>query len=120
MGAKNILEEKSMDFAVRIVKLFGYLQETKHEFIMSKQIMRSGTSIGANIAEAQGAQSDADFVARLHIALKECNETIYWLKLLGRTEYLSTPEYDSLINDANELKALLVSILKSTKSRLNS
>ncbi len=116
----NVLENKSLDFAVRIVKLFGYLQDTKHEFIMSKQIMRSGTSIGANVAEAQGAQSDADFVARLHIALKECNETIYWLKLLERTDYLSASECPSLNQDINELKALLTSILKSTKSRINS
>ena len=110
----NILYNKSLDFAVRIVNLYSCLKE-RGEYIMSKQVMRSGTSIGANITEALDAQSDLDFISKLSIALKECKETRYWLILLKRVEYLSHPEHASLDQDASELNALLVSIIKSKK-----
>lgn len=115
---ENIIVDKSEDFAVRIVKLYKLLQMERKEFIMSKQLIRCGTSIGANIAEAQEAQSDTDFIAKLYISLKECSETRYWLKLLCRTEYLSENEYSSIQNDASELNALLVSIIKSKKQNI--
>ena len=115
---ENIIVDKSEDFAVRIVKLYQLLQMERKEFIMSKQLIRCGTSIGANIAEAQEAQNDTDFIAKLYISLKECSETRYWLKLLCRTEYLSENEYSSIQNDASELNALLVSIIKSKKQNI--
>ncbi|MDE6192056.1 MAG: four helix bundle protein [Muribaculum sp.] len=115
---ENIVVEKSEDFAVRIVKLYKLLQSERKEFIMSKQLIRCGTSIGANIAEAQEAQSDTDFIAKLYISLKECSETLYWLRLLCRTGYLSENEYSSVQNDASELKALLTAIIKSKKTKL--
>lgn len=110
----NIIEEKSFDFAVRIVKLYQYLTDNKKEYVMSKQLLRSGTSIGANIAESQKAQTRPDFNLKLNIALKEANETYYWIKLIFRTEYLTEKEYESLSNDINEIVALLVSICKKT------
>lgn len=115
---ENIIVDKSEDFAVRIVRLFKLLQSERKEFIMSKQLIRCGTSIGANIAEAQEAQSDTDFVAKLYISLKECSETRYWLRLLSRTEYISENEYISMLNDTTELKALLTAIIKSKKQNM--
>lgn len=115
---ENILADKALDFAVRAVSLFRHLTDNKKEFIISKQIMRSGTSIGANIAEAQGAQSTADFIARLHIALKECYETLFWIKLLHRTELLTDKEAKSLKKDLSEITALLVAIIKSAKQQM--
>ena len=88
LRSKSIVYEKAFDFAVRIVNLYKYLCKEKHEYIMSKQLMRSGTSIGANISEALEGQSRKDFVAKLQISLKEANESRYWIKLLGRTDYL--------------------------------
>lgn len=114
----NAIVDKSEDFAVRIVRLYKFLREKKHEHIMSKQLMRSGTSIGANVAEAHNAQSDNDFVSKLSIALKECNETKYWTKLLWRTEYINEQQYNSLETDLSELYALLTSIIKSMKNKL--
>ena len=115
----NAVENKSLDFAVRMVNLYKYLTEEHKEYVLSKQILRSGTGIGANIAEAQGCQSDADFIAKMHISLKECSETCYWLNLLEKTNYLSDAQAESLNTDANELKALLVSIIKATKARIS-
>lgn len=115
----NAVVEKSEDLAVRIVNLYKYLRTKKREHIMSKQLMRSGTSIGANVAEAHNAQSDADFIAKLHIAIKECNESRYWAKLLWRTDYLSEREFQSLNNDLNEVYAILTSIIKKVKSRIS-
>lgn len=112
----NAIVDKSLDFAVRIVKLYSHLKDKKQEFVMSKQLLRCGTSIGANVAEAQEAQTTADFLSKLYIALKECSETRYWLKLLNKTEFLSSTEYDSMENDASQLYAILMSIIKSTKS----
>ena len=108
-------EKKSFLFAVRIVKLCKHLMENKKEFILSKQLLRSGTSIGANIAESQQAQSRADFISKLCIALKEASETNYWLRLLHATDYLSDAEYTSIIDDCQELEKMLTSIIKSSK-----
>ena len=113
----NIIEVNSFQFAVRIVNLYKYLCSEKKEYTLSKQVMRSATSIGANISESQQAQSRPDFIAKLSIALKETSETKYWLRLLHATEYLSDNEFDSLFADCVELEKLLVSILKTSKQR---
>ena len=112
----NIIETKSFDFAVRIVNLYKYLTETKKEFVLSKQLLRSGTSIGANISEAECGQSKADFYAKMSIALKEANETYYWLKLLYQTEYLNQKQFESIENNIKEIIALLTSICKSSQN----
>ncbi|MBE7047544.1 MAG: four helix bundle protein [Ruminococcaceae bacterium] len=112
---ENIIETKSFDFAVRIVNLYKYLTDTKKEFIISKQLLRSGTSIGANVAEAEQAQSRPDFISKMNIALKETSETKYWIKLLQATKYLSMEENSSIYADCVELEKLLVSIIKSSK-----
>ena len=113
------VEHKSFLFSVRIVKLARYLQEEKKEYILSKQLIRSGTSIGANIVEAQQAQSRADFISKLSIALKEASETNYWLRLLNATEYLSESEFSSIIVDCKELEKILTSIIKTTRNTPN-
>ena len=110
----NIIEAKSFSFAIRIVHLCKHLTEEKREFILSKQLLRSGTSIGANVAEAQKAQTKPDFNAKMNIALKEASETQYWLKLLYKTEYLTEKEFASIETDINEIVAILVSICKQT------
>ena len=111
----NVIEEKSFAFAVRIVNLCRYLRETKSEFVLSKQLLRSGTSIGANVAEAQQAQSTLDFVSKMSISLKEASETKYWIKLLFAANYLTESESTSILNDCIELEKILVSIIKSSK-----
>lgn len=113
--SESITAEKSFDFAIRIVRLYQHLSTTKSEYIMSKQLLRCGTSIGANISEAQYAQSKADFIAKMQIALKEANETRYWLRLLHHTDYLCETEFQSLMNDMDELLRLLTAICKSAK-----
>lgn len=113
----NIIEAKSFDFAVRVVRLYQYLTETKKEYTLSKQLLRSGTSIGANVSEAQKAQSTADFYAKLTIALKEANETDYWLRLLCATDYISAQEYNSIGSDVNEIISILVAITKTIKQQ---
>ena len=112
----NLLIDKSVAFAVRIVKLHQYLIKSKKESIISKQIVRSGTSIGANINEANYGQSKADFISKLHIALKEAAETEYWLKVLTQSEYLSTEMGDSLLQDCMELKRILIASINTAKS----
>ena len=112
----HIIEEKSFQFAIRIVKLSQYLRSSKQDFVLSKQVLRSGTSIGANVAEAQQAQSRADFISKLEIALKETSETKYWIRLLKETDYISECEFNSLFPDCVEIEKLLVSIVKSTKN----
>ena len=112
---ENIVEEKSFRFAVRIVRLYQYLRSKKKEFVLSKQLLRSGTSVGANISEAQQAQSRADFVAKMNIALKETAETDYWMRLLHATEYLSEQEFQSLIGDCREIGKMLTAIIKSAR-----
>lgn len=109
------IKQKSFSFAVRIVKLTKYLRENKKELVLSKQLLRCGTSIGANVAEAQQAQSRPDFISKLNIALKEASETDYWLCLLHETEYLSNQQFTSIISDCRELEKMLVAIVKSTK-----
>ncbi len=111
----NVIQEKSFRFAVRIVKLCRYLQTEKREYILTKQLLRSGTSIGANVSESQQAQSRPDFVNKLNIALKEAAETEYWLRLLYETDYLSDNYFQSIYSDCDEVKGLLVSIVKSAK-----
>ena len=112
----NIIAEKSFQFAIRIVKLSQYLRSSKREFVLSKQVLRSGTSIGANVAESQQAQSRADFISKLEIALKETSETKYWIRLLKETGYISECEFNSVFPDCVEIEKLLVSIVKSTKN----
>jgi four helix bundle protein len=112
----NAVEEKSFQFAVRIVKLYKHLCAEKKEYVLSKQVLRAGTSIGANIAESQQAQSRPDFIAKLSIALKETSETKYWLRLLHATGFIPDSHFDSIYADCVEIEKLLVSILKSTKS----
>ena len=114
---ENVIEIKSFDFAVRIVRLYQYLSNEKKEFVMSKQLLRCGTSIGANVAEAQRGQSRADFNAKMNIALKEASETHYWLRLLHRTEYLSDPEFQSILSDAEEILKLLKAICRKTNQK---
>ena len=111
----NLIETKSFDFAVRIVKLCSYLQTDKKEYILSKQLLRCGTSIGANIAEAQQAQSRPDFISKMSISLKEAVETNYWLRLLKSSNLLSENEYTSIYTDCIELEKLLTSIVKSSR-----
>ena len=111
----NIIETKSFDFAVRIVNLYKYLKDKRTEDALSKQLLRSGTSIGANVAEAEQAQSKPDFVSKMNIALKETSETKYWIKLLRATEFLSEKESNSLLADCVELERILVSIIKTSK-----
>jgi four helix bundle protein len=115
----NIIEEKSFDFAVRIVKLCKYLKTKKKETVLSKQLLRCGTSVGANVFEAQKAQTTADFYTKMTIALKEANETSYWIRLLYKTEYLTQNEFESIYNDIDEICSILVSITKTTKESLN-
>ncbi len=99
----NIIQDKSFQFAVRIINLYKYLINNKKEFILSKQLLRSGTSIGANIEESIGGYSAKDFLAKLSISYKEARETIYWLKLLKETEYISKIEFDSIYKEADEV-----------------
>ena len=110
----NIIENKSFAFAIRIIKLYKYLC-SKNEFMLSKQLLKSGTSIGANVAEAEQGQSRPDFISKMNIALKEATETKYWLRLLKETEYISQTEFLSIFNDCIELEKILVSIIKSSK-----
>ncbi len=111
----SVIEEKSFAFSVRIVNLYRHLCERKKDFVLSRQLLKSGTSIGANIAEAEQAQSRADFVSKMGISLKEAAETKYWLKLLSATGYLTEAEASSILLDCVELEKILVSIVKSTK-----
>lgn len=109
------IRTKCMNFSVRIVNLCKYLTEEKKEFVLSKQVLRSGTSIGANLVEAQNAISKKDFLAKLFISQKECAETQYWLELLMLTEYISKEQYESINNDCTEIIKLLVSTTKKLK-----
>ena len=115
----NVIYNKALDFSVRIVNLYKYLTVEKSEYVMSKQILRSGSSIGANISESISAESVVDFIHKLAIARKETDETLYWLQLLFRTDYLSEMEFDSLWQDCISLKKILTSIILSTKQRID-
>lgn len=116
MKSDNIVQIKSYAFAVRIIKVFKYLSESKKEFVLSKQLLRCGTSIGANIEEAIGGQSGKDFFAKLTIAYKEARETHYWIRLLKDTDYLSIEEADSLLKDVDELLRIIGSIQKTLRN----
>lgn len=116
---KNVLLDKTEAFSIRIVNAEKYLRTQKKERVLSKQILRSGTSIGANSAESQNAQSPSDFVHKLSIALKEADETKYWLRLLKGSEYISDEVYSSMMADLMEIIALLTSIIKTTKEKYN-
>lgn len=120
MKEVNPIKEKSKVFAVRIIKLYKHMCSTKQEYVISKQLLRSGTSIGANIAEALCGISKKDFLAKMYIAFKECAETQYWLEILALTDFLSISEYESINNDCEELRKILSSITKSTGESLNS
>lgn len=115
---KITVKEKSFDFAIRIVKLYKYLMDEKKEFVLSKQILRSGTSIGANINEAQQGQSKKDFLMKMNISLKECTETKYWIELLSATDFISLEQKNSIMNDCIEIEKMLTSIVKTTSESL--
>lgn len=113
---ENIVKNKSLEFALRIVKLYQYLSDAKKEYVLSKQLLRSGTAIGALVRESEHAESKADFIHKLSIALKEANESDYWIELLYRSGYLAESEYQSLFSDLDEIIRLLVSIIKTSKA----
>lgn len=112
----NIIVDKSKLFALRIIKLYKYLCEEKQEFVLSKQILRSGTSVGANVKEAIRGQSKPDFYAKMNIALKEISETEYWLELLHESDYIETESFKSIYTDCQEIIKILVSITKTQKT----
>lgn len=112
---KSIMKDKSFAFAIRIVKLYKHLCESKKEFVLSKQLLRSGTAVGALVREAQNAESKADFIHKLGIAQKECDESIYWIELLKETEYLNEIEFVSINQEAVELLKMLRSAIITSK-----
>ena len=114
----NIILDKTMNFAVRIVNLYKFMVNEKCEYTLSKQLLRSGTSIGANVHEAHNAQSKKDFLAKMYIAFKEVSESEYWITLLMRTDFLSEEQAESILNDCIEIKKILTSIIKTTKEQL--
>jgi four helix bundle protein len=116
---ENVVKNKSFAFAVRVVKLYQFLCEQKKEFVLSKQLLRSGTSVGAMIREAEHAESKNDFKHKMSIAQKEMNETIYWLELLKDTNYLNVEQFESINNDAIEIIKLITAIIKSIKAHIN-
>ncbi len=113
---ENIIKNKSFDFSLRIVRLYKFLLAEKKEFVMSKQLLRSGTAIGALIREAEHAESKADFIHKLSISLKEANETEYWIDLLYHSEFIDKGDYESIVVDCRELLKLLISIIKTSKA----
>lgn len=115
---ENIVKNKSLAFAIRIVKLYQFLANEKKEYVLSKQLLRSGTSVGAMIREAEHAETKADFIHKMGIAQKEINEATYWIELLKETDYLSKIEFESINTDALELIKLITIIIKTTKSNL--
>jgi four helix bundle protein len=116
---ENIVNNKSFKFSIRIVKLYQYLCEQKKEYVLSKQLLRSGTSVGAMVREAEHAESKLDFKHKMAIAQKEINETIYWLELLAATDYLNNEQFESVHADAVEIIKLITTILKTTKTNIN-
>ena len=119
MKTDNIIVDKSKSFAVRVIRLYKYLCDEKKEFVLSKQVLRSGTSIGANVKEAIRGQSKADFSAKMNIALKEASEAEYWLELLFETEFISSQQFESIYEDCTELIKLLTSIVKTSRKERN-
>lgn len=119
MNKPNPLKDKSFQFALSIIRLYKFLTKEKREYIMSKQLLRSGTSIGANIREAQNAQSKADFIHKFSIAQKECDETLYWLELLHQSGFLEEKEFSAIHSDANEILKMLRSSILTTKQKIH-
>ena len=119
MREPNVIKEKSTKFAIRIIEMYKYLSSEKQEYVMSKQLLRSGTSIGANVREGIYAQSRGDFISKLSISLKEAAETEYWLELLLSTDYITEKQYGSMYEDCREVIKLLTAITKSTKNQSN-
>ena len=117
MQTGNLIADKSMDFAVRIVNLYKYLKDSRSETVISKQLLRSGTSIGANVSESIYAQTRADFKTKMYIALKEASESAYWIELLRRTNYLTESQAESILRDCKELIKILSSITKTLKDK---
>lgn len=117
MKENNIIVDKSKQFALRIIKLYRYLNAEKNEFVLSKQLLRSGTSIGANIKEAICGQSKADFYAKMNISLKEASETEYWLELLHESDYIDHKSFESIYADCKELVKILTAITKKQKEK---
>lgn len=115
----NVVKNKSFAFAVKVIRLYQFLCEHKREFVLSKQLLRSGTSVGAMIWEAEHAETKNDFKHKMGIAQKEINETIYWLELLKETDYLSIEQFEKIHSDAIEIIKLVTAILKSTKANIN-
>ncbi len=115
---ESILANKTVDFAVRIVRFYQYLCKEKKEYVLSKQILRSGTSIGANVRESRNAQSKADFINKLNVALKEADETQYWLEIMERAEIIDFKQIERLHNNLNEIISILVSSIKTVKKKL--
>jgi len=113
----NVIRDKSYSFALRVIKAYKFLSDEKREFVLSKQMLRSGTSIGALVREAEHAQSRADFIHKMNISLKEANETEYWLMLLKDSDYIDEKSFTSIHKDCDELIRLLVSIVKTTKTK---
>jgi len=118
MKEENVVREKSYQFALRSIKLYRWFSEEKREYVLSKQVLRSGTSIGANVEEAIGAQSEKDFRAKMSIAYKEARETSYWLRLLHDSKYIDKASFESIHNDCEELLKILGSIIKTMKLRI--
>ncbi len=116
MKADNVIQIKSYGFAIRIVRLYQHLSTSKKEFVLSKQLLRSGTSVGANIEEAIAGHSRADFIAKVTVSHKEIRETIYWLRILKDTDYLTEAEFKSIHTDALEIANIIGAILKTTKA----
>ena len=114
--SNSIVYGKAKMFALRVIKLYQHLTKTKKEFVLSKQLLRSGTSIGANIIEALNGQSKKDFIAKMHIALKEAAESEYWLELLHEAGYINDAEHKSISTDCSEINKLLISLIKSAKT----
>ena len=113
----NVIKDKSFDFALRVVKLYKYLTTNKKEYVLSKQLLRSGTSVGAMVREAEHAESKADFIHKLSIALKEANESEYWLELLHQSDYIDDKGFQSIPSDLKEILRLLTSIIKTAKKK---
>ncbi|MFQ5445745.1 MAG: four helix bundle protein [Saprospiraceae bacterium] len=118
MKKSNVTRETTMAFAIRIVQLYQYLTTEKKEFVMSRQILKSGTSIGANTREAENAESDADFIHKLSAAQKEANETLYWLELLRKTAFISTTEFNSIFGEAKKIYAMITSSILTRKQNI--
>lgn len=116
--SKNILKVKSFDFAKRVIKLYKFLTENKNEYILSKQLLRSGTSVGALVREAQNAESNKDFIHKLSIAQKECDESLYWLELMHASAFLTKQEFSSIYAEAGEILKIIKSTILTMKSKI--